>query len=187
MWLAALSLPVFNGSTIVNKLLYPDATREWLGDYMAPQTNDSEYIWEKGYGRGGSNKIKHRRSEINVDNLRYWEDHVDGPEYRVITVNDKIVQQFARFGDLRDRTYTWIPRERLPERLRKRVRNSTRRLTNEIAPHSAIAWDVIWNPEVQRAFILEGNTSPGMNRFTAARIANGIRALLQEERSNASN
>lgn len=171
-------MPVFNDPSVVTSLYLPTTTRELLDDLMPGQTGDQEFIWSKGPGRGGRNKVQ-LPSDTNFYDFPfdYWEDHVDGDEYRLITVGHKVVQQFKRLGGNNERLYQWVPRREVPHKLKSAVREASRRLPTT---RSVIAWDTIWSDDEQ-PYILEGNTSPGMNLYTINRIVEAIREQIREE------
>lgn len=165
-------VPVYNNAGVVSRLLTPAGTREWLDELMPPQSGETEFIWEKRPGRGGRGKFKHRRDEVNVDALPYWEDHVDGEHYRIITVGYKRVQQFKKEGGHlnAERSYQWLPMRDVPECAKDAIHSATRLLGTK---RSVVGWDIVVGNRA--AFILEGNTCPGVNTFTAGRISEAVR------------
>lgn len=196
--------PVYNPGEVVNELLTPQVTRELLGDLMAPQTGEGEFVWFKDQGRGGRNKYKHSTDSeafAQRDPSQYWEDHIEGTEYRIITVGDVKVQQFIRTGDNSARTYRWVNMSSLPSEVSRLVREASSRLCSN---RSIVGWDVIFTESsisrtelrpsglgsdeqegrggrvAPSAFILEGNTCPGVNTHTARRIVDRIRDVLAE-------
>lgn len=201
------AMTIFNqGETVVKPLLTPQSTRELLGDLMPPQTGEDEFIWLKDKGRGGRNKQKlETRSVSSLEAFPYWEDHIEGQEYRVITVGRKRVQQFKREGDNANRRYIWVSMQSLPRLAKRIVREASSRLPDR----SIVAWDLVLreghsehadpeaplngstgasmesqqtsDPPRGECYLLEGNTSPGLNGYTVSRI---VRAV--EEAINAS-
>lgn len=219
--LAALSeglggLPVWNnGPDVVWPLNTPFRTRELFDDLMAPQSGEGEYIWIKEPGWGGRGKERVRTEDADLAEIPYWEDHVEGDEYRIITVGNLRVQQFKKEGEPGAWTYTWVRMRDLPETAKDIVKRASERLPRR----SVIGWDVIVpggsSPDLREsvdnpidslrpnregeesirgeepedlgsvgsstpstgAFLIEGNTTPGVNNATAERVANAIRQL----------
>lgn len=227
--LAALSeglggLPVWNnGPDVVWPLNTPFRTRELFHDLMAPQSGESEYIWIKEPGWGGRGKEKVRTEDANLAEIPYWEDHIEGDEYRIITVGNLRVQQFRKEGEPGAFSYTWLRMRDLPEVAKTAVKRAAERLPRR----SVIGWDVIvprtgddnrlqpdvgrspissspsdgeregesrirgeepedlrssgQSAESGRAYLIEGNTTPGVNDATAERIVSAIRQLEDTE------
>lgn len=239
--LAALSeglggLPVWNnGPDVVWPLNTPFRTRELFHDLMAPQSGEAEHIWIKEPGWGGRGKEKVRTEDVNLAEIPYWEDHIEGDEYRIITVGNLRVQQFRKEGEPGAFRYTWLRMLDLPESAKQLVKRATERLPRR----SVIGWDVIvprstdlqhrmddrvdhlepdrggersgegtspesgpsarqgdeeLSPEETGAsssgesnllglgaYLIEGNTTPGVNNATAERIVSAIRQLEENE------
>lgn len=165
--------PVYNnGPSVVTRLIDVEATRAYFNDLMAPRSGQGEFVWAKETGRAGQGKRKVPTESLDLDSLNYWEDHVVGTEYRIITTGNKRVQQFIRSGDNNARIYKWLPMQRLPDSTKRTIKLATERLPKR----SIIAWDIIDASETGGgSYILEGNTSPGVNRNTARRILDQIR------------
>ena len=159
---------VWNLARNVSMLRNPAETREALGAYLPPlPTTEGTAFWAKGPGRGGRNKIKYDAPWAGTPVDEGWDlqEHIDGQEYRIITVGDRVVQQHQRLGDDTEREYHWLPKDDLPNGLRPLVKNATK----DIPGFNVIAWDTIMSTD-HKPFILEGNTSPGVNQATAQRI-----------------
>lgn len=170
-------LPVYNHGAVVTSLIRSENARAIYSDIMAPQTGESEFVWEKKAGRGGKGKTRHATSEVSLDDLHYWEDEIVGQEYRVVTVGDKRIQQFLRHGSNGSRQYRWLPMSDLPDAIKR-----TTRIASERLPYrSVVAWDLVFgNPTVrqheeEKAYLLEGNTCPGVSTDTALRVVNQIK------------
>lgn len=170
-----LTLPeannIFNPPSLIRTLISHTAMRELMGELMPPRTGDTEYVWEKRHGRGGRGKVRHRTDEIDLSALSYWEDEVIGTEYRLITVDGAIVQQFIRTGGNDARQYTWIRQRDLPSALKQTVRQAAGMW--EPTVRRIIGWDTVVTEE-GTPFIFEGNSSPGMSEPTVNRIVNFI-------------
>lgn len=171
---------VWNEAHNIRPLLNPELTRSALGQYLPdnPVANDTDF-WIKGPGRGGINKsrITGTEREFYQSNPPGYDDqvHIEGTEYRVVTVGDRVVQQHKRTGVENERVYTWLPADSLPTGLRPMVKSAAENLGG----HNVIAWDTIVD-EDGRPFILEGNTSPGLNEYTAERIRDEMERQYEE-------
>ncbi len=159
---------VWNLARNIGMLRNPAKTREYLGAYLPPIPDEySASYWVKGPGRGGMNKSKHSGYYPAEEIAHNWDiqEHINGQEYRIITVGERVVQQHKRLGLDTEREYHWLPKDNLPKGLRPMVKSAAK----DIEGLNVIAWDTIINEE-KEPFILEGNTSPGVNHATAQRI-----------------
>lgn len=165
---------VINPNPIVAPLWDPLSTRTTLDHLLppVPQPGDLDY-WLKAVGRAG--RGKQRITDVPYhEPYRFYGDvqkHIEGQEYRTITVGGRIVQQFSRSGPNGSRVYRWVPREELPDT----ITDITARAAREFGTYTLIAWDLI--DAGQQAYVFEGNCCPGVKEPTAARIVNAIRRL----------
>jgi hypothetical protein len=175
------TIPVINKPENVSLTRTPGALRHFLSDLLPPwPENRDEYpldCWIKAPGQGGRGKFK--------KNLPYpvvlppeWDcqKHIEGTEYRVVTVGHRAVQGFQRATSTDDRVYEWTGLTHTPESVLQCARNAAKEL-----PHNSLrAWDIISGEE--GIFILEGNASPGMNLATTKRVVAEIQRQLEEGR-----
>lgn len=151
-------------------LLYPSETRQLLGDMLPPRP-DGEYpcdVWIKPPGRAGKGKFT-LNTDGHLDNLPRWWDwqkHVEGQEFRVLTVGNRVIQDFARYGENGERSYQWTPMREVPQE----VKDLARRAAETFEGINIIAWDIIHGDE--GTYLFEGNTCPGVNHDTVGRIIN---------------
>jgi len=174
---------IWNEARVVEPLLTPWASRELLGSLMPSRSYEGpNYYWLKGAGRGGANKSK--RFIRNTEEMRQllveaqWmegdvQQHIDGQEYRVITVGEKVVQVTRRDGGhlASDRIYTWVGVTDAPSHVVGIAKNAARMLSSD---KTIIGWDVIIDERSSGAYILEGNSCPGVNEATARRILDAV-------------
>lgn len=167
-------VPMFNQGDNIKPLVTPGGTRDILDPYLPPQ--DVGEVWVKTPGRAGVGKYQVSTDVPLVLPSEWdWQSHVEGQEYRIITVGHRIVQNFQRFGDNGEREYHWIAMREMDASLKELVRTAARTVRGD----NVIAWDVISTPAGQH-YIFEGNTCPGMSVNTANRIATEARRLLRE-------
>jgi len=177
-----MGFPVINPGNVVAPLWTPGNTRRILDSVLPPQPEPGNTDWwEKSIGRAGIGK--YRRSypypERNYGGSGIdFQVHIEGPEYRVITVGGRIVQQYQRSGPNGDRRYQWLRRDALPDLITDVIARATR----DLGTYTLVAWDTIqedehWASE-PKAYILEGNCCPGVKTPTAARIVNAVRRLI---------
>ena len=172
---------IWNEARVVEPLLTPQASRALLGRLMPLGSVycGPGYYWLKGAGRGGANKEKRfirngQEFDALYEQARWMEgdvqQHVEGQEYRVITVGEKVVQVTRRDGGhlASDRVYTWVGVSDAPYHVKAIARDAAMRLDNS---KTIIGWDVI---DDGRAYILEGNSCPGVNASTARRILDAV-------------
>lgn len=157
---------LWNKPDNVRDLVQPASTRRLFNDLMPPQP--TEYpcrAWVKAPGYGGRGKeqmILHNARDLPGG----WDVqvHVEGQEYRAITVGTKVVQGYERHGPNGDRSYSWLGANGLPDD----VLNLAKIAAGRLHGNNFIAWDLIMNDEEIGLF--EGNTCPGVNRATAKRV-----------------
>ena len=162
---------VWNNAEDIAPLITQMYTRNLFDTYLPPiAAEDSLDFWIKGPGRGGRNKIRITGERRDLYQRAQWgydvQEHIEGNEYRVVTVGNRVVQQHRRLGPNTDRSYVWLPADELPHR----VRPTAKLAASRIPGANVIAWDFIVRTEDNEPFILEGNTSPGINENTAQRI-----------------
>jgi len=165
------TIQVWNQGNDIYPLLWPGMSRELFDDLMPPRpTTFPSNVWIKPPGRGGRGKYHlNVGQELVLPRQWDWQVNVNGREYRLITVGDKIVQQFHRHGDNEDRSYQWLPAEDTPSNIRAMAKTAASRVYGE----NVIAWDLILDGA--QAYLFEGNTCPGMSEPTAQRIVDAIR------------
>ena len=170
---------VWNNADDINTLLNPELSRDLLDEYLAPiPALDGAPYWVKGPGRGGQNKFYKEDPWDGTPPAPGWDvqEHIKGNEYRVVTVGNRVVQQHRRLGPNTDRSYVWLPADELPHR----VRPTAKLAASRIPGANVIAWDFIVRTEDNEPFILEGNTSPGINENTALRIITEMNRQYEE-------
>ena len=180
---------VWNEAAVIEPLLTPKASRALLGSLMpSGRYEGAGYYWLKGQGRGGANKEKlFMRGASSHDELKVratWMDgdvqqHIDGQEYRVITVGEKVVQVTKRDGGVlaSDRVYEWVGVTGCDSDVKDVARMASNLLGSD---KTIIGWDVIKPTRTdgyELPFILEGNACPGVNAATAGRILDAIEGV----------
>lgn len=169
--------PIWNLPETVFQMVWPGRTRQLLNDLMPPrpETFPAE-VWIKAPGSKGRGKYrKEVRRSLVLPSDWDWQLHVEGQEYRLITVGYRLVQQHLRYGDNKNRRYEWLRMRDVPVRLKTTVREAAQRL----AGRNIIAWDTIWSND--NPYILEGNTCPGVNNETVERIIKEMARVEEED------
>lgn len=175
------NIPVFNPGRVVRKLLTPGATRKEIPHLLPPAPLDLPgTAWIKRPGRGGNGKeLGLVTSEMIRSLPREWDiqQHIEGKEYRVVTVGPRVVQVTQRLNPgERPRHYEWVGLTGTP----MVVKNAARAGAAELGDLSVIGWDIVHSPDTDQAYILEGNTCPGVNEPTVERIVNEMRVQLED-------
>ena len=172
----------WNNAPVVRPLLTPIGTRE-LMPHLLP-TNEwagEGYYWLKGQGRGGANKEKvyvtnKASHDVMLDRANWMkgdvQQNIGGTEYRAITVGTKVVQGMKRIDTGGDREYEWTGSSGLPRNIRMLAKKAAEMMGDE---KTIIGWDLIDSDE--GAFVLEGNSCPGVNEATAARILDAVEGV----------
>lgn len=164
----------YNSGEVVRMLLTPYNTRQSrIAHLLPPRARWQEQAWIKGQGRHDKNKRYTASLSIN-DFLRYRnkppydvQRHIEGSEYRVITVGDKAVQASSMTREGGERVYSWLSVHDLPSEVLI-IAKQAGALTGQ---RSIVGWDIVYNG---RAYILEGNTCMGVNEQTARAIVKQI-------------
>lgn len=172
--------PVINPNHTVEALWTPGDTRRAFDAVLPPFPipGDAPW-WQKQPGRGGRNKVKW--DTPFGEHITPWrgsgdmQKHIEGDEYRVITVGGRIVQQARRLGPNGDRIYRWLPREELPNT----VTDVVARATRNMGTYTLVAWDTV--DAGNAGFVFEGNCCPGVKEPTATRIVNAVRRLINAQ------
>ena len=175
---------LWNKGANIYDLLWPGNTRRLFDDIMPSRpTSFPTPAWVKTPGYGGRGKyLLDLTGPLVLPEQWDWQSHIEGDEYRLITVGHRVVQQHARSGSNGERSYTWVAREGLPEGLRSLAKKAASR----VAGRNVIAWDLIVPPsagngeEPVAPLLFEGNTCPGVNTATAERIVKEIRRQMEE-------
>ena len=175
---------IWNEARVVEPLLTPRMSRDLLAPLMPSiEFQGPGYYWLKGAGRGGANKekrfIRNSGEFYELLSRAQWmegdvQQHIDGQEYRVITVGEKVVQVTKRDGGhlASDRVYTWVGVNAAPMSVTGIARKAAGMLDND---KTIIGWDVI--EDDMNAYILEGNSCPGVNEATANRILDAVEGV----------
>lgn len=182
-------LPIVNRAEVVAPLLSPGATRDKLDEFLPPKpTEFPADVWLKAPGRGGKGKTHKILSEDLEKVPADWDVqlHITGKEFRVVTVNDRIVQGHAQTNtdDPTKREYEWTGVWGLPKPVRMLARRAAARLLegyDEFEEFILVGWDIIWDEVTNKAYLLEGNSCPGVNTATVERIVHTLQMYLEEK------
>jgi hypothetical protein len=171
---------LFNIGRNIRPLVRPGTTRELLGDLLPPYPVESDVFaidyWVKAPGAKGKGKVLTRGHELpKIPKEWDLQVHIKGQEYRVITVDDTVVQVNERHGDNGDRSYEWVGVTAAPRAVKQVAKDAARKLEGR----NVIGWDIIL--ENDKAYVLEGNSCPGMNDATAKRILDWMRGRSYED------
>lgn len=179
---------------------HPANLRRTLPELVPPQPDEfPAQVWLKAPGQRGQGKTKIETfGRIVLPENWDWQLHIEGTEYRAITVGHRMVQGFLREGTNDAREYTWTGLRDTPVAIKERARMAARALharstmgvpgvpghleRRDPAHTGLFAWDLILD-EHGSAFILEANSSPGLGSATVERIVREIRRQ-REERTN---
>lgn len=166
------SVRLWNHGEDIFNLIWPGNARTVLNDLMPPRpVSFPADVWIKAPGAAGRGKFrKHVDHPLVLPKEWDWQQHVEGQEYRLITVGHMVVQDFYRHGLNGEREYEWVRMRDTPSELKEMARAAAQRIPG----NNIIAWDMVWSNEDERAYIFEGNTCPGVSTPTVQRIMNII-------------
>ena len=171
------SILIYNDIHTIRAISTPLALRRTLEDTdLIPVATYAGTHWHKGKGYGGDGKIFHERNcsdrHIIASDLQ---QHIEGNEYRVITVGDTVVQ-----ASLKHRTeqfgipvfdYEWVGVEGVRKNgIIPHIKEVVERIPG--GERSVLGFDIIHDGS--RPWTIEINTSPGVNEYTARRIVNAL-------------
>lgn len=170
-------LPVFNSLDSVRAISRPADLRATLNDFLPERTVDKPH-WHKVHGFGGVGKrfCVFQCSEDGDD----IQEHVDGIEYRIVTVGDRVVQA-SRKSNLRwtngkhDFDWQWVGVEGVSKKgFIPMLKEAIPRVPDW--ERMVVGWDIIHDGV--RPFIIEANFSFGVNVDTARRVIDMIRSIV---------
>lgn len=174
-----ISVPVFNSPKLIRAVSLSTNLRRTLKDTnLLPGQSHKVPHWHKRGGSHGQGKVFHEKllGECAVMGGE-TQEHVEGTEYRVNTVGDMVVQAHVKNPLDRVGSFEWewcgvdaIRKNGIIPLLKDAVDKVPD------SEYSVLGWDVIVGPD--RPYIIECNTSPGVNGPTAERIVNQIERIL---------
>lgn len=174
----ACGITCINHPSVVRSVKTPAALRKTLGDLIPPEPSLKDCFWHKGPGQHGQSKSFYDGGMIpanppGFDNQK----HIVGDEYRVLTVGRKVVQAFRKVKGADtgfDFDWSWVGVNGIKSaNIIPKLHKAIDALDN--GNHTMFGWDVITNSE--RAYIIEANSSPGVNEYSAQRIVKEIECL----------
>jgi len=165
------SVIVYNAVNTVVSISTPLALRRTLDDYIPSHTHDDSH-WHKSRGFGGIGKVFHNQRQSSCSKYNgESQSHIDGNEYRIITVGDKIVQASLKHGSLGNFQYEWVGVEGVrQDGFIPHIKEVVERIPG--GERSVLGFDIIHDGT--RPWTIEINTSPGVNTSTARRIINAL-------------
>ena len=172
----AIATVVFNRIQTIKAISSPTALRRTLGAFI-PESTTSHPHWHKRGGFGGRG-ARFCRGNCAPGLGGDIQRHIEGTEYRIVTVGNNIVQA-SRKGDRRtkqnganDFVYTWIGINSIRK---SGIIPVLKEAIEEIpdGERSVLGWDVLHDGS--KPWILEANTCPGVNASTAKRIIDEMR------------
>lgn len=185
--LEGVQTPIYNPPELVKAVSTPMALRRTLavGDEevrnLLPRNDRTVAHWHKGTGGFGGIGKRYCPGPCG-DQGGEVQAHVRGPEFRVVSVGEAVVQASLK-GERRtkengrnDFEYEWVGVQGIrQDGIIPLVKEAVARIPN--GDRALIGWDIIVSDD--GPVILEANTSPGVNEATAARIVDEIRRQVQ--------
>jgi hypothetical protein len=174
---------VYNGGNTCYYLNNLVKAKNIFGDLMPGMPLDGEPAWLKAAGYGGEGKTFVEKWVGPVPALGcVVQSHVEGTEYRVVTVGDKVVQVTKKVpvenGVVGDFVWEWIGVTAAAKiiGLIPAAKESVKRLSDALgSDRIVVGWDIIRSNSSPTCYLIEGNSAPGTNSATAKRIVDAIR------------
>ena len=173
---------IYNHSDSVRATLTPSAIRKTMPDLIPPLPKEpGTPYWVKGPGERGHNKTfypawpKHVEWALPEEPGFDYQTHIEGTEFRVITVGDMVVQSYKKLPPIDGvRQWEWVGVKGIKDGgIIPLVKRAVALVPN--GNKCVFGWDVIANQT--SAYIIEGNSSPGVSAETAQRIVKQISKL----------
>lgn len=175
MTFRGVPVPVFNPPGMVLRISAPMALRKTLDDFLPQRTIQGPH-WHKRPGMKGEGKVFHEDSlGVCAVTPGDVQAHIEGTEYRVLTVGDVVVQATRKTGSAPTFEFEWVGVQGINKSgiipyLKEAIASIPK------GQFSVIGWDIIVGDNGPR--IIEANTSPGVNSASAARVVAQIREML---------
>ena len=169
-----LNIPVFNTPASIRFVSHPAALRRNMNAFIPPLNMNGPH-WHKNGGFGGKGKAFHAEECDSVLG-GVVQQHIDGEEFRVITVGGLIVQ--AHRKEVLDGISNFVWHWAGVDGIKKNGIIPHIKAAVEFIPNferTVLGWDIIVG---DKPYTIEINTSPGVNELTAARIVRAIRGLI---------
>ena len=165
-------VPVFNPPSIIKAISTPKALRRTIGDFV-PSISRLDPHWHKTPGFGGEGK--RLCGDWWCDTNDDTQQHVYGQEYRIITVGSRIVQASKKHRSTLgpfEFDYEWVGVQGISNNHIIPTLKQALKLIPD-SDLSVFGWDIIVNEN--ELWVLEINTSPGVNEPTALRVTDAIK------------
>ena len=167
---------VWNDIATVNVTMDTARLRKQLDGFGMPLNSGVGPHWHKQGGGWGGSGVRFCENYEACDDL-YGEvqAHIDGTEYRVITVGDRVVQAMRKTnvewqGGKHYFDYEWCGVSGIDNLgIIPLLKEAVRKLPKW--ERSIIGWDVIVG---DKPYIIEANSCPGVNSATAKRIVKAM-------------
>lgn len=166
---------IFNHPDSVRAVSRPADLRDLLGDFLPPPPQEGDEYWIKNPGWAGNGKIKVEGPlPFNVPANTDVQKHISGVEYRVNSVGNKIVQAHVKEPDEEGWfDYKWIGVKNTNGLgIIPRIKEAVKRIP--YGDSSILGWDWMIENGTDQPYLLEINTSAGVNEPTANRIISAI-------------
>jgi hypothetical protein len=170
------NIPVFNSRDAIRAISSPSGLRRTLNDYI-PNSNNNGPHWHKSNGFGGVGKTFHEQKDLGCSSYSGdTQSHINGIEYRVLTVGDVVVQaaRKERIDDSFNFEWTWVGVDGIRSNgIIPHIKSAIENIPDWL--YTVFGWDIIVG---DRPYVLEINTSPGVNEHTAKRIVKQIERII---------
>lgn len=170
---------VYNDPVSIRSVLTPQAIRNTMPDLLPPRPGIRDAFWRKGPGQHGNGVSFYDGGMIPPDRPGYdLQKHIEGTEYRVITVGELVVQATRKTNAVwvnGRHSFDWqwigVVGARQVSGLIPLAKRAVGLVPN--GPRTVLGWDIISGTD-GGVYVIECNSSPGVNEATARRIVRAI-------------
>jgi hypothetical protein len=171
----SIPVPVFNPPELIRRISAPPALRNSLGEFLPPEGIRGPHWHKRGGFRGSGTEFHEGTQGICPIMPGDTQKHIEGDEFRVITVGEQVVQASKKSGTPPHFEFEWVGVQGVSQNgIIPLLHAATAAL--EGSSRAIIGWDVKVGSD--KPYILEANTSPGVNDATANRIVAAVKELI---------
>lgn len=173
-------IPVYNMPDEIRQYNKPGTIRAFMGDLLPPRPDEfPSTVWLKAPGHHGQGKTQILvGGYLNLPRSWDWQVHIEGDEYRVLSVGHRLVQGAKREGTNDAREYIWTGTRQLPNLVRETARDAASRTSTR----TILGWDLIIGSRGVSRTGTDQDDGDGVSRSTpVTELSSSIREGVAEQ------